>query len=68
MESFQLTEAYIPLDRLLKAINWANTGGMAHALVDQGEVLVNDEVESRRRRKLYKGDRVTCRGQVVKVE
>ena len=34
------------------------TGGEAKAIVDEGLVKVNDEPESRRRRKLRDGDRV----------
>ena len=51
---------YIELDKLLKRENLAASGGEARALIDQGLVRVNGEVETRRRRKctLKKPDEV----------
>lgn len=44
------------LDQLLKLVGVAGTGGQAKVLIQSGEILVNDEVETRRRRKLVVGD------------
>ena len=55
---FSLTTEYIDLLQFLKATGIAMTGGEAKAIVDEGLVKVNDEPESRRRRKLRDGDRV----------
>ena len=57
-QSFSLTTEYIDLLQFLKATGIAMTGGEAKAIVDEGLVKVNDEPESRRRRKLRDGDRV----------
>ena len=57
-QSFSLTTEYIDLLQFLKATGIAMTGGEAKAIVDEGLVNVNDEPESRRRRKLRDGDRV----------
>ena len=57
-QSFSLSTEYIDLLQFLKATGIAMTGGEAKAIVDQGLVKVNDEPESRRRRKLRDGDRV----------
>ena len=48
----------INLDQFLKTCGVV-TGGQAKLLIQGGEVLVNDEVETRRRRKLRVGDEVT---------
>lgn len=58
MEHFTLSEEYIELIRLLKHLNWVESGGMAKIVVDEGLVRVNGEVEHRKRRKLRKGDLV----------
>jgi len=57
----------IRLDQFLKLADCVSTGGEAKLLIQAGEVLVNDVVETRRRRKLVPGDRVVCRGQEVHV-
>jgi ribosome-associated protein len=49
-------EATIRLDHLLKREGLAETGGHAKQLIQAGEVLVNGEVETRRRRQLRAGD------------
>ena len=44
------------LDQFLKFCGIADTGGQAKLLIQGGEVLVNDELEIRRSRKLVAGD------------
>ncbi|MGB3634469.1 MAG: RNA-binding S4 domain-containing protein [Rubrobacteraceae bacterium] len=44
------------LGQALKIWGVAGTGGEAKVLIQFGEVLVNDEVETRRGRKLQEGD------------
>jgi len=53
----------IRLDQFLKLAGIAGTGGQAKLLIQAGEVNVNGEVETRRRRKLRAGDRVETRGE-----
>ena len=57
----------IRLDQFLKLSDCAQTGGEAKLLIQAGEVTVNGELETRRRRKLVPGDRVICRGEEVVV-
>ena len=54
-DSYALT---IRLDQFLKTCGVA-TGGQAKLLIQAGEVLVNGEVEKRRRKQLTIGDEVT---------
>ena len=46
----------IMLGQALKASNLVGSGGEAKVLIQGGEVRVNGEVETRRGRKLKKGD------------
>jgi ribosome-associated protein len=56
--AMQITTPYIKLDSLLKAENAVSSGGEAKAMIAEGYISVNGEVEYRRGRKLYPGDRV----------
>ena len=58
-------EPTIHLDQFLKTCGVA-TGGQAKVMIQAGEVLVNDEIETRRRKQLRVGDEVTL-GDVVYV-
>ncbi len=49
----------ITLNDVLKLSGLADTGGQAKMLIQAGEVLVNGEVETRRKRKLKEGDVVS---------
>ena len=44
------------LDQFLKLSSLVETGGHAKFLIQNGEVQVNGEIETRRRRKLIAGD------------
>ena len=49
-------EEFITLNVLLKIADIIPTGGMAKIFLQNNVVLVNDEEENRRGRKLYRGD------------
>ena len=65
MEEFILNDELIELAKLIKVIGWAETGGHAKQLIKQGEVMVNGDIEYRKRTKLRKGDVVTVAGRKV---
>lgn len=54
----QITTPFIKLDSFLKAENAVASGGEAKVMIAEGYISVNGEVELRRGRKLYPGDRV----------
>ncbi|MFC1757987.1 RNA-binding S4 domain-containing protein [Planctomycetota bacterium] len=58
----------IRLDHFLKLCGLVETGGQGKLLVQNGEVMVNGEVETRRRRQLREGDVVEWGGEVFEVE
>ena len=49
-------EEYITLNILLKITDLISTGGMAKVFLQENDVFVNDRLENRRGRKLYRGD------------
>jgi ribosome-associated protein len=57
-EQISIDSDYIKLDSMLKLANLVMSGGEAKLLIMEGLVRVNGEVETRRGRKLYSGDRV----------
>ncbi|BAZ14793.1 RNA-binding S4 domain-containing protein [Calothrix sp. NIES-4071] len=57
----------IKLDQFLKLMGIAATGGQAKLMIQGGEVEVNGELETRRKRQLAQGDRVTVEGQTFEV-
>ena len=64
---FELSNEYIELIKLLKLVGIAETGGHAKELVDEGIVLVNNETEFRKRKKLVVGDVVECDGETITI-
>ena len=56
------------LGRALKAAGLVGTGGEAKVLIQAGEVSVNGEVETRRGRKLKKGDVIEVGEETGRVE
>jgi len=65
--TFELTEDFIELIKLLKFMGLTQTGGQAKLAVENGMVTVDGEVESRKRRKIRKGMTVIFNGQTIKV-
>ncbi|MFN0014420.1 MAG: RNA-binding S4 domain-containing protein [Saprospiraceae bacterium] len=68
MLDFELhDQEYIQLNNLLKVLHLVGTGGEANIRIVCGEVLVNGEVETRKRRKLRAGDVVEFFEKKIKV-
>jgi ribosome-associated protein len=61
-------EPTIHLDQFLKLSGLLATGGQAKLVIQAGEVLVNGEIETRRRRQLRPGDVVEFEGEELVVE
>jgi len=59
-------EVTIRLDQFLQGCGVA-TGGQAKRLIQSGEILVNEQVETRRKKKLFVGDEVTLDDEVYVV-
>jgi ribosome-associated protein len=59
---------YIELNQLLKVVGLVNSGGEANTFIANGEVRVNDEVETRKRNKIKTGFKVEFDEQVLLVK
>lgn len=56
MTTVPISDDVIRLGQFLKLAGLADSGADARALLDDGEVTVNGEPESRRGRQLHRGD------------
>ncbi len=52
----------IQLDQFMKLVGMVSTGGQAKVVIQSGQVQVNGIIETRRKKKLSPGDRVTFQG------
>lgn len=69
MERFQLRagEDFIRLGQVLKASGLVESGAEAKEVIQDGQVCVNGETETRRGRKLYKGDIASFDGREIEI-
>ncbi|MEP0984210.1 RNA-binding S4 domain-containing protein [Ekhidna sp.] len=68
MQTFELEgHDFIELNKLLKIMQVAGSGGEAKQLIDEGLISVNGETEKQRRKKLRKGDKVTFKEQEIEI-
>ncbi len=63
IEEISITTEYIKLESFLKLCNAVETGGMAKAAIQDGQVRVQGLICTQRGRKLRPGDMVTFCGQ-----
>lgn len=66
-DDLPIQDGMIRLGQALKLANVAEDGAQARALVEDGQVRVNGEVETRRGRQLHPGDVVSARGASVRI-
>ena len=67
MEVIKLRDEFIKLGQALKAANLVEDGVEAKYVIQDGGVLVNGEVDTRRGRKLYDGDVISFHGEEIKI-
>jgi ribosome-associated protein len=68
MEFELIGHEYIQLNQLLKLLGLVDTGGEANQRIVDGEVVVNNEVEYQKRKKLRTGDVVIFQRQVIEIK
>ena len=68
MRIIKLREEFIKLGQALKAVGFVESGVEAKDVIQNGLVLVNGEIDTRRGRKLYDGDIVVFDGEEIKIE
>ncbi|HBA97395.1 MAG TPA: RNA-binding protein [Lachnospiraceae bacterium] len=65
MENIQISDEYIKLGQALKLAGLVSSGIEAKIVIQDSEVKVNGETDTRRGRKLYPGDIFEYNGQKV---
>ena len=68
MKIIYLRDEFIKLGQAIKAAGFVDSGVEAKDVIQEGLVLVNGEVDTRRGRKLYEGDVVSFENQTIKIE
>ncbi len=63
-----MDEDFLTLNDMIKLSGIAQTGGQAKILIQSGDVKVNGEVETKRKRKLRQGDVVEVNGEEYLLE
>lgn len=64
---FEIKGEYIQLNQLLKALQWASSGGEAMNFIADGHVSVNGEITTIKRKKIYVNDTVHFNGNIVEI-
>lgn len=67
METIKIKEEYIKLGQALKAAGLVSSGLEAKIVIQDGEVFVNGEIETRRGKKLFGGETVSFDGQEIQI-
>ncbi|RKI41464.1 RNA-binding S4 domain-containing protein [bacterium D16-51] len=67
MQAIEIRDDFIKLGQLLKLAGMVSSGVEAKIVIQNGEVTVNGEVDTRRGKKIYPQDIVEYKGQQVTV-
>ncbi len=67
MKTVEITKEPVELYKILKFEGIVSSGGEAKAAIDDGLVLVNGEIEKRKRKKIISGDVIKYRDDEIKV-
>lgn len=68
MRKVEITREPVELYKILKFEGLVTTGGEAKLLIGDGQVAVNGEVETRKRRKIMNGDTIELAGEKMLME
>ena len=68
MNTIAIKDEFIKLGQALKLAGLCESGVEAKEVIQEGLVLVNGEIDTRRGRKLYEGDLVEFDGIQIKIE
>ncbi len=63
----ELESEFVELYKILKFEGLTDSGGMAKLVIADGQVSVNGEVETKKRKKIAAGDKIEYLGQSIKV-
>ena len=68
MRTVDITREPVELYKILKFEGLAATGGEAKQLIATGQVTVNGEVETRKRKKIVAGDTIVVGEEVLRIQ
>jgi ribosome-associated protein len=68
MRNVEITREPVELYKILKFEGLVTTGGEAKLLIGDGQVTVNGDIETRRRKKIVAGDVIEFRGEKLQVQ
>ena len=68
MRKVDITQEPVELYKILKFEGLVTTGGEAKLLIDDGQVTVNGQIETRRRKKIVNGDVIEFGGETLKMQ
>jgi ribosome-associated protein len=67
MKEIEITREPVELYKILKFENIVSSGGEAKTVIDEGQVMVNGLVETRKRKKIISGDIIEFMGNEFKI-
>jgi ribosome-associated protein len=67
MKEIDLVKEPVELYKILKFEGMASNGGEAKAVIADGQVLVNGEVETQKRKKIVAGDIIEFNGEKIRM-
>ncbi len=67
MREVTLKKQPVELHKILKFEGMVPSGGVAKLAIESGDVLVNGEVETRKRKKMVAGDVIEFNGEVIRL-
>lgn len=67
MRDVEITREPVELYKILKFEGLVSSGGEAKLLIGDGQVTVNGEIETRRRKKMVDGDVIEFRGEKLQL-
>ena len=67
MKEIEINKEPVELYKILKFECIVSSGGEAKAVIDDGQVLVNGEVETRKRKKIIAGDIIEFMNEKFKI-
>ncbi|WP_316677985.1 RNA-binding S4 domain-containing protein [uncultured Tolumonas sp.] len=67
MKEIEINREPVELYKILKFENIVSSGGEAKTVIDEGQVMVNGLVETRKRKKIISGDIIEFMGNEFKI-
>jgi len=68
MTNVEITKEPVELYKILKFEGLVQSGGEAKLVIADGHVLVNGEVETRKRKKIVGGDTIEFNGETLQIK